>query len=107
MTDYSHIYNTQGRQAAMSACWRDIQDIYRRNWDCFAVADFYNEMILAYGTCWKCVRWTSNNDIVCVILQAWDADNSFDIVYMARYDKNAPAGYKSAKWITTNTEDRY
>lgn len=93
------------REEAMRTCYRDIQQILRVNWDVFAAADFYNEMINAYGCDWKCVRWTRNYNIMVIIVETYtgvgsDRVAADDIVFMARYDHTQPLCYRAAKHVT-------
>lgn len=100
MRDYQAIWNTGGRLAAMRACATDIRNILRRNWDLFAAADFYNEMVNTYGNTWKPIRWTYNYEILCIIVET----TKNDIVFMARYDPKEKRGYRQAKYITTKQD---
>ena len=56
--EYVDEKTAEDKKILMQSFWRDIQKIGRRYWDTFAVADFYNEMIAAYGDRWKCVLST-------------------------------------------------
>lgn len=104
--EYIDEKTAEDKKLLMQSFWRDIKKIARRYWDTFAVADFYNEMIAAYGDRWKCVRWTYNYEIVCVIVDAWSEDNLHDdIVFFAKYDETKAIGYKSAKYVTHNAQD--
>lgn len=98
--DYREIMDAAGRQAAMAACWADIRQVFRDHWDCFAIYDFYCRLILDYGSSWKCVRWTSNNDIMCCIVEVSQYGKTLDITFFAKYDETQPMGYKSAKHVT-------
>lgn len=98
--NYREIMDAAGRQAAMAACWHDIRQVVRDYWDCFAIADFYNMLILDFGTNWRCVRWTSNNEIMCVIVEVTQHGITQDITFFARYDETKPLGYRSAKYTT-------
>lgn len=98
--DYKQILEDAGRQAAMAACWADIREVFRKNWDAFAIYDFYNQLLLEFGNGWKVVRWTSNYNIMCCIVEVSAGETKQDITFFARYDKTNPRGYRSAKYVT-------
>lgn len=98
--DYTAIMDAAGRTAAMAACSRDINNLLREYWDCFAIADFYNSVMNKFGTSWKCVRWTSNNEIMVAIIETWTNNVRCDVTFMAKYDEQEPCFYKSATYIT-------